>query len=251
MDDKLADIAKQVGTDSVDDAPYLDINRKITEIAVGRSFVDIGGLWGTENERVTIASAAGARSVTMVDMQQEGNQWWIAFEGRCKARGVLDCRNIVANLDADDFAAKVPITDIVHCSGIIYHVPSPIWTLSKLREVTGSTLLLCSMTVPDHIETSVGSIDMSGGDAIFIPALEGRKRDIMHAYLESVGLKLPNINSPETYPWRYGEEYNYAPWWWFWTPRTLAAMVETAGFRVVETFDGWVGYSHYLVCERA
>ena len=57
--------------------------------------------------------------------------------------------------------------------------------------------------------------------------------------------------TPETYPWRYGKDYNYAPWWWFWTPRTLTAMVESAGFRVTEIFDGWVGYSHYLVCEPA
>jgi hypothetical protein len=30
----------------------MDINQKISEIAADRSFVDIGGLWGTENERV-------------------------------------------------------------------------------------------------------------------------------------------------------------------------------------------------------
>jgi hypothetical protein len=228
----------------------MDINSKIAGIVAGRSFVDIGGLWGTENERVTVASAAGARSVAMVDIQHEGTEWWKAFKDRCAARGVLDCENIVANLDHIDFASKVPVTDIVHCSGIIYHVPSPIWTLSKLREVTRSILLLCSMTVPEVIETNIGSIDMSDGNSIFIPALEGRKRDIVRAYFEQVGVKVHNINSPGTYPWRHGEEYNYEPWWWLWTPRTLAAFVETAGFRVVEVFDGWPGYSHYLTCER-
>jgi hypothetical protein len=106
------------------------------------------------------------------------------------------------------------------------------------------------MTVPEIIETEIGSIDMSGGETIFIPALEGRKREIVKAYCTRVHLTVHNINSPVAYPWRYGGDYNYEPWWWLWTPRTLAAMVETAGFRVEEIFDGWPGYSHYLTCKR-
>jgi hypothetical protein len=187
----------------------------------------------------------------MVDIQEEGTEWWRAFEDRCTKKGVYNCINVVANLDHNDFVSKVPVTDIVHCSGVIYHTPSPIWTLSKLREVTGNTLLLCSMTVPEHIETKIGSIDMSDGNALFIPALRGQKLAIMQAYFESVGIQVHNINSVETYPWRFGMDYNYAPWWWLWTPATLAAFVETAGFRVREIFDGWPGYSHYMVCEVA
>jgi hypothetical protein len=228
----------------------MDVNAKIAEIVRGRSFVDIGGLWGAENERVTVASAAGARSVAMVDIQDEGDEWWEAFKNRCEARGVRNCVNIFANLDDIDFASKLAATEIVHCSGVIYHVPNPVWTLSKLREVTLDTLLLCSMTVPETIETNIGSIDMSDGAVIFVPALTGRKLEIVRAYCEQVRLTIHNINSSETYPWRYGEEYNYAPWWWLWTPRTLAALTEVAGFRVTERFDGWAGYSHYLVCER-
>jgi hypothetical protein len=228
----------------------MEINEKIRQIVPGRSFVDIGGLWGTENERATVASAAGARSVMMVDMAEEGNEWWRAFEDRCKARGVLDCKNVVANLDHCDFASRVPVTDIVHCSGVIYHVPSPIRTLSTLRQVTGNLLLLCSMTVPGLIETDVGSIDMSGGTSIFVPALDGHKREIVCAYFDRMGIQIPNINAAVTYPWRLGADFNYAPWWWLWTPRTLVALVETAGFRVLEIFDGWPRYSHYLVCER-
>jgi len=226
----------------------LEIDNKIREVVAGRSFADIGGLWGTENERVTVASAGGAKSIMMVDMQKEGNQWWLAFQERCKAKGVSGCKNVVANIDSTDFASKVPITDIVHCSGVIYHVPSPVWTLSRLREVTGSVLLLCSMTIPERIETEAGSIDMSCGHTIFIPALGARNRAILRAYFEGVRIQVHNINTPETYPWRTGGGFNYAPWWWLWTPETLAAIVETAGFRVSETFDGWQGYSHYLVC---
>jgi hypothetical protein len=228
----------------------VNINEKIGELVSGRSFADIGGLWGTENERVTVASAAGASSVMMVDMQQEGNEWWRAFEERRKEKGVTACTNIVANLDHADFAVKVPVSDVTHCSGVIYHAPSPVWTLAKLREVTGDTLLLCSMTVPEQIETKVGSIDMSDGNALFIPALSGRKLQILRAYFDDVHIQVHNINSQKEYPWRVGADYNYAPWWWLWTPTTLAAFVETAGFRVREIFDGWPGYSHYLVCER-
>jgi hypothetical protein len=229
----------------------MDIDRKIADIVAGRSFVDIGGLWGTENERVTVAHAAGAKSVAMVDIQHEGTEWWKAFKDRCVARGVNNCTNIVANLDSLDFASKVPATEIVHCSGIIYHTPTPIWTIAKLRDVTVDTLLLCSMTVPEVIKTEVGTLDMAGGMVIFVPALEGQKREIVRAYFERMSIKVHNINSFESYAWRNGEEYNYEPWWWLWTPTTLVRMVETAGFRVRETFDGWQGYSHYLVCERA
>ena len=42
-------------------------NPWIKQLAKDRTFVDVGGLWNTVNERVTIAAKAGAAQVTMID----------------------------------------------------------------------------------------------------------------------------------------------------------------------------------------
>ena len=48
----------------------------IEGVVKGRTFADIGGLWGTVNEQVTNAIQMGATKAAMIDMQTEGNEWW-------------------------------------------------------------------------------------------------------------------------------------------------------------------------------
>ncbi len=40
----------------------------VATAAVGKSFAEVGGLWGTVNEQVTVAAAAGATATTMIDV---------------------------------------------------------------------------------------------------------------------------------------------------------------------------------------
>ena len=40
----------------------------IRQVVAGKSFADVGGLWGTVNEKVSVAHAYGARALTMIDV---------------------------------------------------------------------------------------------------------------------------------------------------------------------------------------
>jgi len=215
----------------------MNVNKKIKQITSGRSFADVGGLWGTENERVTVASLAGACSATMVDMQREDNEWWQAFDQHCEEKGVTDYGKIVANIDDADFTSRVPSHDIVHCSGVIYHSPNPLRTMAQLRAITANTLLLCSMTVPERMKTKRGVIELPEGHMLSVPALGDRERTVVASYFDRIGIQVHNINMSGAVPWRVEGDYNYAPWWWLWTPKTLARLVETAGFSVCEKLD--------------
>ena len=46
--------------------------------------------------------------------------------------------------------------EMVHCSGVLYHMPNPVSTILRLRSVTERYLILSSAVVPDRIATSEG-----------------------------------------------------------------------------------------------
>jgi hypothetical protein len=220
-------------------------NSLIESTVEGLTFVDIGGLWGTVNERVTIALAAGASKATMMDYQVPESDWWIKFHQRAAEMGFKGkYTSISANLDDADLVERYGAFDFVHCSGIIYHAPSPFHTLMRLRALTKKYLILGSMTVPDRIYGTIGQIDMTDGAAYFVPALSGKKLEIFREHFLRLGVDVHNIVSEERHPWMFAGEPNYAPWWWLWSPETLAAMAEAAGFKLLKIYESWESRAH-------
>ncbi len=226
-------------------------NDIIAEHVTGLSFVDIGGLWGTLNERVTVALNAGCASATMLDYQQTDSPWWAKFHERASSLGMAGrYASVSANLDDPQLAVEHGSFDFVHCNGIIYHAPSPFHTLMQLRSLTKRYLLLGSMTVPTTVQGESGTIDMSDGAAYFIPALTGKKLQIFKEHFTAMGVSVHNVVTPERDPWLFGlGEPNYAPWWWFWTADTLARMAEAAGFRLKRLETAWESRSHVMLLE--
>jgi len=43
-------------------------NEWIKQYVQGKTFVDVGRLWGTVNEKVSVAAKAGARETSMIDI---------------------------------------------------------------------------------------------------------------------------------------------------------------------------------------
>ena len=228
-------------------------NDLIAEHVKGLSFVDIGGLWGTNNERVTVALTHQAKSATMMDIVPMGHELWRKFDQRAKEAGFAgQYKSISANLDDPDLTRNHGTFDFVHCSGIIYHAPSPFHTLMSLRALTRKYLVLGSMTVPEKISTASGQIDMSDGAAYFIPALSRDKLAIFKEHFDALDVKVHNINTAETHKWLASPGMpNYGPWWWLWTPDTLARMAETAGFKLIGIFPGWKDRAHGIFLEAA
>ncbi len=226
-------------------------NRIIQECVGGLDFADVGGLWGTLNEKVTVALAAGANRATMIDIVPPGHELWTKFEERASSLGCNQYGKFGAqNIDNADIVNSVGQYDFVHCAGILYHVPSPILTLERLHAITRKYLLLGSMVVPESISTPIGDLDFSGGRCVFIPALDEPTRNLVAAHFEERGLKIMHINHDESEPFKIGGQMNYGPWWWLYSSNTLVKLLEIAGFKVLEEGSDWDGRASYVFCER-
>ncbi|HYZ30792.1 MAG TPA: class I SAM-dependent methyltransferase [Crenalkalicoccus sp.] len=226
------------------------IERAIAALVPGRSFADLGGLWGLENERVSTALLAGAREATMVDAIPRDHLLWAELAARCAARGVAAPRMVQADILDPGLPGAVGLFDVVHCSGVIYHCPDPYHALRQMMAVARRHLLLGSATVPARIENAAGVLELGEGRVIAVPALRGAARAVLARHFAEAGIAVHNLTTTEAHPWTWpGGAFNTAPWWWLWTAETLAAMAETAGLRVREVFGAWEGRAHYLVCE--
>ena len=98
----------------------------ITQVVEGLSFAEVGGLWGTVNEKCSVAHRYGAASLDMIDITPEGNELWQRFGDRMLDLGVPEVR--CTSADLLDLAARTdcPSYDVVHCSGILYHISDPV-----------------------------------------------------------------------------------------------------------------------------
>jgi hypothetical protein len=203
-------------------------DRFLVTVAPGRTFAEVGGLWGTVNERVTVAHAAGATALTMIDVTPPASPWWSAFDARCAERGVTAVDRISHNVLALATAPDAPSYDVVHCSGVLYHMPDPIRFLGALRRMTRRHLILTSAVTADVIRNEAGTLAVPAGSALFIPGLSAAERAVLHAdWHPIVGDNALGI----TRDTRWNPE-DFGPWWWLPTVTALSAMCEAAGFAI-------------------
>lgn len=214
-------------------------NPFIKKYAKGRTFVDVGGLWGTVNEKVSVATKAGARSVSLVDITPQDHRMWGDVREHCATLGVSGYSEITANLDDGDLPQRIGTFEFVHCSGIVYHCPNPIQTLNRLHSLTERYLLLGSMTVPQKVVGKAGTLSFDKGFCLFLPGISGLEKDIVADHFEVRGVRVHNIAPGLLARWYENGQASYEPWWWLWTPETLAAMVEAANFRVLDVVTAW------------
>ena len=201
----------------------------IRTLAAGKTFADVGGLWGASNEKATAALLAGAREATMIDVQPAGSRWWQAFDERCRERGVSGCRSVVSDLGSDRFAADVGRFDVTHCSGVIYHMPNPINAIHNMIRITGERVLLWSQVVPEQIANGRGSLRLRSGECLLVPALSTEALAVLQEHYIGAGREevTKGLNPREFV--RAGEQLLTGPWWWLYTAETF--------FRMCKLFD--------------
>jgi hypothetical protein len=116
----------------------------IARHVAGRSFVDVGCMWTVHGALCFAAEEAGAASVTGVDVMAPTER----FEDERRRRG-SHVRFVQGDVHDPATIAAVGRHDVVWCSGVLYHAPHPLLTLSRLRELTAGTLLLATETVAE------------------------------------------------------------------------------------------------------
>ena len=107
--------------------------------------------------------------------------------------------------------------DVVWCSGVLYHSPSPVTTLRRLRELTGELLILQTTCLPELPGVRQGMV--------FYPGLEESEGDLYGMW----GPEARRSIGPHE-----GWSDEFGPWWWGITPSALRAMMHTAGLDVME-----------------
>jgi hypothetical protein len=187
----------------------------VREEVPGKSFVDIGCMWNCNGAYAFAAEQSGARSVVGVDVISPT----AAFE---QARREL--KSNVAFIQGDGVSPavmeQIGQVDVVLCSGVLYHHPSPYHMLVSLRELCRETLILASATIPESRAL--------GQAAVYYPGLSEKHRRIWDVARSHGGGKRWAINIP------YEPAVGYSNWFWGLTPSCIRAMAETAGFRVEE-----------------
>lgn len=215
----------------------------LAEVVPGRSFADVGDLWGTVNEKVSVAHRAGAKTLTMIDVMPPGDEWWQRFEARMLELGVTG----VECISGDVTTAAVGPFDVVHCSGVLYHVPSPITFLATLRDRLREHLVLTSAVVPLRIENPHGVLTVPEGGALFVPAMSARDKAIYTHFWQGTS---------EAAMWGINREFhhfvldNYVPWWWLLTVGAIREMARVAGFEPIKDAPLWTGTAHTFLLRK-
>ena len=207
-------------------------DRYIERVAAGKSFVDVGGLWGVVNEKVTVAHQFGAASLAMLDITPEGNDFWSAFKQRLAQNKIPECRFIsgdLLNIDGISF-------DVVHSSGVVYHLPNPLLYFEKLHSITNEFAIVSSAVAKPSLVNDLGSFSTEEATAIFVPALSERKRRVLAEYWALHAVSAMGIT--ESYDYK---DTSYGPWWWLPTERCLLRMAQVAGFKILGSQRFWNG----------
>jgi hypothetical protein len=188
----------------------------IRRLAPGRSFVDVGGIWNSHGEIAFLAEEAGATSVTVFDAMEPTPE----FEAERERRG-SSVRFVNGDLHDADAVEAIGAHDVVWCTGVVYHSPSPFEQLEHLRRICEGELVLGSHVIPE-----VPGIEQA---CLWYPGLSDSSRD---ALTKAHGGDRAPACLGVTRP--FDPEQRYGNWWWGITPSALRAMVETAGFEVTE-----------------
>jgi hypothetical protein len=185
----------------------------VKRFAGGKSFADIGCMWGVDGAIAFAAEDAGATDVVGVDVMPASD----AFEDERARRGSR-MRFIQGDLHDEAVMARVGPHEVVWCSGVIYHAPHPLLTLERLRKITTELLILSSETIPE-----VPGLRQA---CVFLPGLPESDRKA-HAAARP-GRTALGVSEP------FDRAQSYGAWWWGLSASALTAMVRAAGFDLVE-----------------
>ncbi|MCE2485337.1 MAG: class I SAM-dependent methyltransferase [Desulfurellaceae bacterium] len=215
----------------------------ISQVVAEKSFADVGGLWGTTNEKVSVAHMHGARTLTMIDVSPEDSELWTLFEQRRRTLRLPTVECVSADILTLVEADPRPQFDVVHCSGVLYHMPEPMRFLRALRKITREALVLTSAVTATRVEGAKGILELPAAAMLCIPALQGREREIVQSYWRGVVGDGAFGLTREVVGWSFED---FGPWWWLPTAEALRAMCEVAGFQHEDGAPNWNGNAYTL-----
>jgi hypothetical protein len=208
---------------------YNDLPDYIRRFAPGRSFADIGCMWGVNGEYAFVAEEGGASQVTAVDVFGPTPEFEQKRRGRqSRVRFVLGDATHPHTID------EIGPIDVVFCAGVLYHHPSPFDLLVALRQICRETLILRTSTIPE--------VDGMPNAAVFFPLLPDAARARWN--LAPLGLH-HQVGISD----RFDATQGYSNWLWGLTPSCLRSMLQVAGFNVEEEWGE--AFAQTMICTPA
>ena len=199
-------------------------------VVPGGSFVDVGCMWRVNGQNCFVAEQAGAGRVVGVDVTPATPEFTAKREASNSA-----IEFIHGDATSPEVMAKIGEIDVVFCSGVLYHHPSPYELLLALREICGGKLILANQVIPE-----IRGVPHA---AVYWPMLSPRDRRIWDLTSwgpgEQVGISTPYL--PDT---------GYSNWFWGMTPSCTAALMATAGFKV-ESYHATNAFHGVFICSLA
>jgi hypothetical protein len=107
----------------------------------------------------------------------------------------------------------------VFCSGVLYHVPDPVFSLTQLRRICRKTLILTTASIVDRPDLP--------NAAVLLAALSPEQRRQLAYPTPYAKLGLDSD---------FELDRGYANWVWLPTPGCVRAMLVLAGFSVDEFY---------------
>ena len=171
-------------------------------------------MWRVDGAYAFHALASGAAAVTGIDINP-------ATPTFAERNAALDDRVRFVQSDINDptLPDRVGEFDVVFCSGVLYHVPNPVFSVEQLRRLCRGTLILTTASVLEretpHAAVFLPYLDVTARKWLDFP-VPARKRGLDSAVIEHRG---------------------YANWLWLPTPSCVRAMVRFAGFRTLGCYE--------------
>jgi SAM-dependent methyltransferase len=198
----------------------------IAEHSPGRSFADVGCMWGVNGWYSFLAEEAGATSVKGIDVFGPTPEFEAA-----RAERQSRVEFVLGDITQPDTIVRVGVCDVVFCAGVLYHHPSPYDLLVALRRICGSILILRTATIPE--------VRGLAHAAVYWPMLPADQRKLWtlgRTTGKQVGLTA-----------EFEPEQGYGNWFWGMTPSCVRALLRTAGFRVVGRAEE--AFAQTFICE--
>jgi hypothetical protein len=206
-------------------------DRYIARVVKGKTFAEVGGLWGTASEKLSVASKYGAAAVTMIDVMPISLQLGQDFRDRMTSLNIANYNCLKRDITQIQLAEISEAYDVVHCAGVLFHHPHPLQILTSLRQITGQYLIVTSAITQEVIENERGRYEIPPSGVIFIPALGEAERAILTAYWQPYTHGTPIIPLIEKAVFDIND---FAACWWLPTATALEAMCKVAGFKVLD-----------------
>ncbi len=175
----------------------------------GKSFVDVGCMWGIHGFYCFQAEKYGATRSIGVDVYPASSKFLDTIEENCSM-----VEFIQGDINEDKVCQKIGKIDVVLSTGVLYHMPNLIQYLLSIQKICKEKFILGTMLIPEMGEIKNG--------AIFYPFLPEKDRELWN---QKIGRQRA-ITSP------YDATDGYGNWFWGLTPSCVEALLACAGFRV-------------------